>query len=239
MKNLKEVQEIIKKENINFYNVGLSSEVLINGNDMFNIENFIDFVHSQKINAVFGCELFEYAEDYLITDEIIESQLGRYTSEEILNIIIDDIDKYNKKVCEVNFDVPFLYVVACLYEGHYFYIKVGIDRGIDETFLIEPEKKIQEIIKKNEKNIENMRQEKREIIEQLKNELKGIIVNDEKFSKCSNRTLRTNYIKELLYDGLNEHFEPLKKLWISDTIKGLYQDPIDFIEILWREINKQ
>lgn len=95
MKNLKYVQERIEKENINFYSVGLSTEVLINGNDLFNIDSFIDFVHSQKINAVFGCELFEDAEDYLITDEIIESQLGRYTSEEIFNIIIDDNEKNN------------------------------------------------------------------------------------------------------------------------------------------------
>lgn len=238
MKNLKEVQEIIKKENINFYNVGLSTEVLINGNDMFNIENFIDFVHFQKINAVFGCELFEDAEDYLITDEIIESQLGRYTSEEIFNIIIDDIDKYNKKVCEVNFDVPFLYVVACLYEGQYFYIKTGIDRGIDETFLMEPEKKIQEIVVNNEKKIQDIQQEKRVITEQLKEELKEIIVKDNKFLKCTNKTLRINYIKNLLSNDLDEHFELLKKLWLADTIKGIYQEPIDFIEILWREINK-
>lgn len=238
MKNLKDVQERIKKENINFYSVGLSTEVLINWNDLFNIDSFIDFVHSQKINAVFGCELFEDAEDYLITDEIIESQLGRYTSEEIFNIIISDIDKYNEKVSEVNFDIPFLYIVACLYEGQYFYIKVRVDRGIDDTFLIEPEKKLQEIVVNNEKNIQNIRQEKREITEQLKKELKEIIVNDEKFLKCTNRTLRRNYIKELLSNGLDEHFEPLRKLWLADTIKGIYQEPIDFMEILWREISK-
>lgn len=236
MKNLKDIQEIIKKENLNFYSVGLSTEVLINGNDLYNIDNFIDFVHSQKINAVFGCELFEDAEDYLITDEIIESQLGRYTSEEIFNIIVGDIDNYNKRVRDVNFDIPFLYIVACLYEGQYFYIKVRVDRETDDTFLIEPEKKLQEIVVNNEKIIQNTRQEKREIIEQLKKELKEIIVNDEKFLKCTNRTLRINYIKELLSNGLDEHFEPLRKIWLADTIRGIYQEPIELVELLWREV---
>ena len=66
MKKLKDIQKKIEKEKVKFYNVGLSTEALINGNDLFNIDNFIDFVHSQKINAVFGCELYEDAEDYLI-----------------------------------------------------------------------------------------------------------------------------------------------------------------------------
>ena len=236
MKGLEDIQERIKKENIKFYSVGLSTEVLINGNDLFNIDSFIDFVHSQKINAVFGCELFEDAEDYLITDEIIESQLGRYTSEEILNIIIGDIDKYNEKVCEVNFNIPFIYIVACLYEGQYFYIKIRVDRGIDDTFLIEPEKKLQEIVVNNEKSIQNIKKERREITEQLKKELKEIIINDENFLKCTNRNLRINYIKDLLSNGLDEHFEPLRKLWLADTIRGIYQEPIEFVELLWREV---
>ena len=236
MKKLEDVQKMIKKENIKFYSVGLSSEVLINGNDLFNIENFIDFVHSQKINVVFGCELFDNAEDYLITEEIIEGQLGRYTSEEIFNIIIGDIDKYNEKVCEVNFNIPFLYIVACLYEGQYFYVKMRVDRGIDETFLVEPEKKLQEIVVNNDKNIKNIRQERREIIEQLKKELREIIVNDEKFLKCTNRNLRINYIKNLLSNELDEHFEPLRKLWVADTIRGIYQEPIELVELLWREV---
>lgn len=236
MKKLEDVQKMIKKENIKFYSVGLSSEVLINGNDLFNIENFIDFVHSQKINVVFGCELFDNAEDYLITEEIIEGQLGRYTSEEIFNIIIGDIDKYNEKVCEVNFNIPFLYIVACLYEGQYFYVKMRVDRGIDDTFLVEPEKKLQEIVVNNDKNIKNIRQERREIIEQLKKELREIIVNDEKFLKCTNRNLRINYIKNLLSNELDEHFEPLRKLWVADTIRGIYQEPIELVELLWRKV---
>lgn len=46
-----------------------------------------------------------------------------------------------------------------------------------------------------------------------------------------------NYIKDLLTNRLDEHFEPLRKLWIAETVRGIYQDPIDFVELIWREIN--
>ena len=203
MKNLKDIQKRIEKEKVKFYNVGLSTEVLTNGNNLFNIDNFIDFVHSQKINAVFGCELFDDAEDYLITEGIIEEELGKYAAEEMRNIIIDDIKKYNEKVCEVDFNIPFLYIVACLYEGQYFYTKMRVDRGINESFLVEPEEKLQEIVVNNEKNIQNKRQERRKTIDELKKELREIIVNDNKFSKCTNRSLRMSYIKDLLANGLD------------------------------------
>ena len=238
MKNLKDIRKKIEKEKVKFYNVGLSTEVLTNGNNLFNIDNFIDFVHSQKINAVFGCELFDDAEDYLITEEIIEEELGKYAAEEMSDIIIDDIKKYNEKVCEVDFNIPFLYIVACLYEGQYFYTKMRVDRGTDESFLMEPGEKLQEIVVNNEKNIQKKRQERRKTIDELKMELREIIVNDDKFSKCTNKSLRMSYIKDLLANGLEEHFEPLRKFWIAETARGIYQEPIDLVELIWRELKE-
>lgn len=238
MKDLKDIRKRIEKEKVNFYSVGLSTEVLTAGNDLFSIDNFIDFVHSQKINAVFGCEVFEDAEDYLITTEIIEAELGKYEAEEMSNIIIEDIRKYNEKVCEVDFNIPFLYIVACLYEGQYFYTKMRVDRGINESFLIAPEEKLQEIVINNEKNIQKKSQERRKTIDQLKKELKEIIVNDDKFLKCTNKALRMSYIKDLLANGLDEHFEPLKKFWIAESVKGVYQEPIDLVELIWRELKE-
>lgn len=237
MKNINDIKNRIEKENVNFYDVGLSTDVLINGIDLFSIDNFIDFVRSQKINVVFGSELLEDAEDYLITDEIIERELGRYNAEEMYDIIINDIENYNKKVCEIDFSIPFLYIFACLYNGKYIFVKMKVDRGIDDKFLIEPEDRLKEIVLNNEKNIQMKRQETHEIVNQLKKELREIIVNDEKFIKCTNKKLRMNYIKDLLTNRLDEHFEPLRKLWIAETVRGIYQDPIDFVELIWREIN--
>ena len=51
MKNINDIKNRIEKENVKFYDVGLSTDVLINGIDLFSIDNFIDFVQSQKINV--------------------------------------------------------------------------------------------------------------------------------------------------------------------------------------------
>ena len=186
---------------------------------------------------VFGSELLEDAEDYLITNEIIERKLGRYNAEEMYNIIINDIEDYNKKMREIDFSISFLYIFACLYNGKYIFVKMKVDRGIDDNFLIEHEDGLKEIVLNNEKNIQMKKQETHEIVNQLKKELREIIVNDEKFIKCTNKKLRMNYIKDLLTNRLDEHFEPLRKLWIAETVRGIYQDPIDFVELIWREIN--
>lgn len=238
MKNLKDIQKKIEKEKVKFYKVGLATEVITNGNELFDFDIFTDFIHSQKINAVFGCELFDYAEDYIITEELIEEKLGKYVAEEMNDIIIEDIKKYNEKVCKVDFNIPFLYIIACLYEGKYFYTKMPVDRGFDESFLIEPEEKLKEIIINNEKNIQEKRQKRRNTIEKLKKELKEIIINDNTFLKCTNRHLRVSYIRNLLANILDEHFEPLKKFWLAETARGICQEPIDFVEIIWRELNR-
>lgn len=160
MNSLKEVQKRMEKERIKFCNLRLSPETWVNGNEFFDMENFIEFVHSQKINIVFGCEIFDDADDYLITEEVVEEELGKYSAEEMRNIIENDIREYNEKVWEIDFNIPSLYIVACLYEGQYFFIKKSVDRGIDESFIMEPNEKLQEIVLNNERNIKIQRQEK-------------------------------------------------------------------------------
>ena len=51
MKNINNIKNRIEKENVKFYDVGLPKDVLINEIDLFSIDNFIDFVQSQKINV--------------------------------------------------------------------------------------------------------------------------------------------------------------------------------------------
>ena len=51
MKNINDIKNRIEKENVKFYDVELPTDVLINEIDLFSIDNFIDFVQSQKINV--------------------------------------------------------------------------------------------------------------------------------------------------------------------------------------------
>lgn len=84
------------------------------------------------------------------------------------DIIINDIEDYNKKVCEIDFSIPFLYIFACLYNGKYIFVKMKVDRGIDDKFLIEHEDRLKEIVLNNEKNMQMKKQETHEIVNQLK-----------------------------------------------------------------------
>ena len=238
MKNLKDIQKKIEKEKFKFYKVGLAPDVLANGNNLFNIDNFLEFVRLQKIDVVFGCELFDDATDYLITENVLEEELGRYVAEEIKDIIKNDIEKYNENIYKIDFTIPFSYIIACLYEGKYCFTNIRIDRNVDESFLVTPEEKIQEIVANNENNICKKRVERKSIVEELKRELKEIIVNDEKFLLCTNKQLRFRYIRELLSNRLDKHFEPLRKNWLAETTRGIYQEPVDFIELIWKELNR-
>lgn len=238
MKNLKDIQKRIEKEKVKLYKVGLAPDVLTNGNNLFNIDNFIEFVHSQKINVVFGCELFDDASDYLITEEVIAEELGRYAAEEMKDIIKKDIEKYNENIYKIDFKIPCSYILACLYEGKYFFTSLKINRNVDEAFLADPDEKLQEIVVNNKKNISKRRVERKNAINELKKELKDKIISDEKFLLCTNKQLRFSYIRDLLSNGLDNHFEPLRKFWLADTIRGICQEPVDFIELIWKELNR-
>lgn len=235
MKNINDIKNKIEKENIKTFTVGISNEVLNNGIDLYNVDSFIDFMKYNKINISFISALFEEYKDHLITNEIIYNKLGKYGTEEFYDIISEDIEKYNKKVCEIDFNIPFMYIFACLYEGKYFYIKIDIDRGVDESFLMEPKDKLNEILSNNTSKLEKKQEELDKNTKDLIKELKEIILNDGDFYKCTNKHLRFVYIKDLLTNKLDDHFEPLKKLWLSDTIRGICQGPIDLVEMLWRE----
>ena len=49
MKNINNIKNRIEKENVKFYDVGLPKDVLINGIDLFSIDNFIDYL-DQLVN---------------------------------------------------------------------------------------------------------------------------------------------------------------------------------------------
>ena len=51
MKNINDITNRIEKVTVKFYDVELPTDVLINEIDLFSIDNFIDFVQSQKINV--------------------------------------------------------------------------------------------------------------------------------------------------------------------------------------------
>ncbi len=236
MEKVEDLYAKIEKQKIKLFRIGFSADALKTANDLLTIDNFFDFVHFQNIQTIFGTEIYDDAEDYFITENVIVEAMGRYATKKFAHIVENEIKQYNEAVSKINFTIPYSYIISCLYEGKCFYVNVKINRNVDESFLTNPDEKMQEIIAKNENTIAEERNETKKVVEKLKKELKEIIVHDNKFLLCTNRQMRFNYIKELLTNGLNEKFEPLKELWLADTLRGIYQEPIDFVELIWREL---
>lgn len=232
------IKEKIENKKIAFYEVSIPLDSIKNGIQFTDIDSFMKFVNEQKINTIFTHEYFDNPYEYIITDDIIEKTIGRYFASEMKDIIINDIDKHNRCILKIDFDRPFAIVIACIYEGQYCFVYMEDDNTSIEKLLVDPTEKLQEIIEKNEKNIQKREEKKKQILEKLKIELRHIIINDEKFLLCTNKHLRKVYIKELFDKRLDKHFNPLKDYWTTDAPIGVFREAIDFIEIIWKEIKQ-
>lgn len=236
--NINEIKRKIEEKKINFFQVKLSIDVIEKGIQFPTIEEFLKFASNQKINTIFGCEYYDDINEYLITEEIIEKTIGLYHATQIQDIIIDDIENHNRNILKHNFNTPIAIIICCLYEGVYCFVYLEYSKN-NKILIKDCFEKLDEIMENHKYEIQNKQEKKKEMLEQLKNELREKIKKDKKFTLCTNKLLRENYIKDLLLNKLNQHFEPLKKHWTGDTPRGIYRGAIDFIEIIWKEIQQK
>lgn len=228
------IKNNLKIKNLELYQVEFSKKHMEDGVRFESIETFVDFLQKQTLTTVFYNEYFDIVDNYLITQELIEEVLGEYNANEMIGIIEKDIDKHNKKILKVNFNEPSAIIVGTFLYSNFFY--VWIENEESKVEIDNPIKKLEEILSDNEKNIMKRKEEKKQLFENLKEELSIIIRNDRKFLICTNKHLRIMYIKNILSNQLDDKFDPLKKYWLADTPRGIYQDAIDFVEILWKEM---
>lgn len=236
MIHLKDIKQEIENNQINFYKVNLPVNIITDGIQFLNIDDFINFLLNQNVTAVFGCEHYDNIDDCLITESVIEKTIGSYLAEKLQDIIINDINKYNKDVLKYDLNEPSLILICCIYEGKYCFLCI---ENNNQESLPDPSEKLQEIINKNRITIQKNEEQQEKILDKLKIELKKMIKNDEKFLLCTNKRLRELYIKDLLKNELDNHFEPIKRHWTSDAPRGIYQGAVDFVELIWKEIQKQ
>ena len=229
----------IKKEigKYNVYEVNLALEVVRNGIQFESFEKLQNFMSDQNINTIFFAKYYDSYENYIITEETFRKS-RRYFDYNIIDIISDDIDKYNKEILKIDFNKPCAVIIACIFQGQYCFVYLEDDKSFDENKLIGAEEKLYEIIEKNMKKIESKKMENKKIIEELKKEVRDIILKDEKFLLCTNKQLRKNYRRNLFKKELGNHYKPLKDLWTSDAPVGVYTDAIDFVEMIWKEIKQ-
>jgi len=228
------IKNHLEMNNVELYQVEFSKKHIEDGVRFESIDVFLDFIQKQKINAVFYNEYFDNPNHYLITQELIEESFGEYSAIELIEIIENDVNKHNSEILNIDFNEPSTIIVGTFWTSNFFY--VWIENEEFKVNIEDPIEKLEEILSDNEKNIIKKNEEKNKLLENLKQELSIIIKNDKKFMLCTNKHLRFTYIKELLSKQLSDKFELLKKHWLADTPRGVYQDAIDFVEILWKDL---
>lgn len=238
MHTLQGVIEKCKEKNINIYEVSFPDTLLTEGVEFSEINAFFEFLKVSKIDTVFAKDYYEYNCDYYITEETIKEVMGNYVGEEELNFILPDIEKYNDKIGELVFDIPFLIVIVCVYNGKFFYVELINEFLLDGEVLQEPEEVLSEIVHQYEEKIHEVKERREEELENLKEELKEYILNDEDFYKSTNKRMRYIYAQNLFRKKLGAKYEALKKHWVSPS-GTVYIGATDFVEMLWREYGKK
>lgn len=227
MINEKELIDKMKKEGINCFSVTSPKEldrdhmIYLENND---IDEFIKFVQLNNINSIFYKYYTFNPEFFYITEELAED-----IDDDIVNLLKNDIEEWNKQIDKVDFDIPVELFIFCMYESHYITINYHNEFWNNQMTAKE---KLLELLESNANKVENIREKREEEDEQLKEELKEYILNDDKFILCTNKNLRKDYMYELYKRKDIEKFKNL--FWQQGGYFKGTDVAINFIELVWR-----
>lgn len=231
------IKKEIEKKNYKVYEVNLALEVVEKGIQFESFEKLQDFINDQNINVIFFSKYYDNPYNHIITEETFRKS-RRYFDSNIIDIIADDIDNYNKEILKMDFDEPYAVIIACIYEGQYCFVYLENDKLFNRDKVIASEEKLYEIIKKNKNRIDEKQTENKKMIEKLKEKVREKILKDEKFLLCTTKQLRKNYTRTLFKEKLGKEYKPLKEIWTTDAPVGVYTDAIDFVEMIWKEMKQ-
>lgn len=234
---MNDVLKLCDQNNIHAFKVSFSSDTIDKSIKFDDIDDFFAFCKLSDIKQVYVMQLDIDVEDYLITEDVVESVLGRYGNDDIFDCIGGDIDEYNEKVSELKTDYPLMILVGCAYEGQMFFLCFQNQTLMNGKELIEPEEVLQEMIIDNEKSIKERQENRHKLIEEQKEQLKEYILNDKEFYLSTNQHLRYSYTENLFRKKIGKKYVELKDFW-STPYGLLSKGAFDFIEMLWREFGK-
>ena len=225
---------IFEKKKIKIFRLVNIGETLKKGLLLQSTEDLLELIDSANVQRVFIYEHCEYPDDYYIDDEIILKG-SRFNDDEFIEYIYPQIDEYNKKIAKIDFSYPAWLVAVCFCDNNAFFVICNNYRSLDGEALMEPEDMFEKICDSNDKYRQTLRAASQNILDNLRDELRNQILNDDKFKLCTNQTLRRNYAYKT-FSKMDKRFEPLKKILYNETYNLLSSEGRDFIEVLWREL---
>ena len=237
MTTFENLSAIFNKEKITVFRAVDIGAALQKGFLMSGISDFLRLIESANIQRVFIYEHYENVEDYYITEDILVKE-ARYENEKFLDYILPQIDEYNGKISKLDFSYPSWLAAICFCDNNIFFIICNNERTLNGKNLIEPEEMFSIIRTSNEEHKQKIKEENKNKVAVLREELRQLILIDKNFKLCTNQELRRDYAHKL-HERLDEHFEPLKKIMYVDNFSILSREGRDFIELLWREIKAE
>lgn len=202
------------------------------------VERFIEYLKRRNISTIFYKYYYYNIDEYLIDDELLESyELAKDETEEI----IKKIQKYNDEIAE-NFDFnkpkllllatpPESNILTCMYVSDP-WLAPDEETG-EEKINTSPEAALDKMIYPHEddlkKRIVDKNAKNQYIKASFKKKLFTFLVNDSKFSLCSNKTLRREYLHNF------KEYQP--ELTLTPKQWGREWNPYgyrSFFEITWK-----
>lgn len=190
------------------------------------IDDIFKFAKENNINTIFF-EYYYYDKEYFkIKLEEIEEEYP----EEIINIVKNDIIKYNNKIDKIDFDTPITLLVYCIYNGYSIVIEQKNEWGeCYKESIVSGEEQMENLLLKYQDKLEDYITEKEKQKEKELEGLKQVIFEDEQFQRSTNKELRYAYI--------NNFFKQHPEYWqlFGEHGIGAYR----WIETIWREYKER
>lgn len=233
--NLNDLKKQIVEAGAKIYEAHIPSDIDRDGFMLANFDDFIDFISINNIKICFLNLIYSDAEEYLITDEMIEDNVEEGSV--LFKKIQKKVKEYNDKVKKIDFSIPAQIYVVILYEGQIFYYSSLEDFVIDSDALLEPEDALENILFLFENELDEENKKHKEMIEVQKEKLINLIKNDDRFKLCTNKHLRRDYVIDLFKNRLGKEYKELKLYWTNDQVPAyVYRGAIDLVELIWNEM---
>ena len=204
----------------------LKNEIFIKSN---NIDDILQFAKENNIHTIFF-EYFYYSPDFF---KINLENLEKKYPKEVLNILKNDVNDYNKEVDNINFEIPFILNIYCLYNGYSIMIEqTRFEELYAENITQFGEQQLEIILEKNQEAINHYLDKQENQRELNLEKLKQNIFNDEEFQRSTNKDLRTAYIK----DYLNKNPEYIE---LFDYDNGYKWNSYKWIDKIWKEYKER
>lgn len=230
------IKKIFDSKKYKVYKVNIGLEIVKTGIQFANYERLQEFMDDNDITTLFLAEYYDAPDDYLISEDTLRKS-NIYINDSIFELIKNDIEKHNRNIMKINFDIASAAIIACLFEGKYCFVYLENDKEFDENILVDPQEKLIEICDNNMNSIEKRSKEDKKQMEELKKDVKEFIINDKEFLLCTNKQLRKNYTRILFKQRLDKKkYKLLMDHWVSNAPVGVYTDAIDFVEMIWNEL---